>query len=188
MCGEFVGTVLFLWMALGGTQVANNIPSSAGLTVAQTGANPQQLQYIALSFGFSLSVNAWIFFRISGGLFNPAVTIGMCLIGALPWVRGALLFVTQVRWNHSWVSVYRPTDVLSADHRRHGGSSTRVVYVSRTFERYYETRRRHLDCTGALYRNVLDRATGLHNLHAGRGKAQGHIPRASRHWPVVVHR
>jgi aquaporin related protein len=96
MCGEFVGTVLFLWFALSGAQVANSVPSSAGLTVAETGSNPQQLQYIALSFGFSLAVNAWVFFRISGGLFNPAVTFGMCLIGALPWVRGALLFLSQI--------------------------------------------------------------------------------------------
>ena len=73
MCGEFVGTVLFLYFALSGAQVANSIPSSAGLTVAQTGSNPQQLQYISLCFGFSLAVNAWVFFRISGGLFNPAV-------------------------------------------------------------------------------------------------------------------
>lgn len=96
MCGEFVGTVLFLYFALSGAQVANSIRSSAGLTVQETGANPQQLQYIALSFGFSLAVNAWVFFRISGGLFNPAVTVGMCLIGALPWVRGVLLFFVQI--------------------------------------------------------------------------------------------
>lgn len=96
MCGEFVGTVLFLWFALSGAQVANSINSSAGLSVKETGSNPQQLQYIALSFGFSLAVNAWVFFRISGGLFNPAVTFGMCLIGALPWLRGSLLFVTQI--------------------------------------------------------------------------------------------
>lgn len=96
MCGEFVGTVLFLFFALSGAQVANSIPSSAGLTVAETGSNPQQLQYISLCFGFSLAVNAWVFFRISGGLFNPAVTFGMCLIGALPWFRGGLLFFTQI--------------------------------------------------------------------------------------------
>lgn len=35
--------------------------------------NPSELLYISLSFGFSLAVNAWVFFRISGGLFNPAV-------------------------------------------------------------------------------------------------------------------
>lgn len=95
-CGEFVGTVLFLYFALSGTQVANSVNSSAGLSVAETGSNPQQLQYIALCFGFSLAVNAWVFFRISGGLFNPAVTLGMCIIGALPWFRGFLLFITQI--------------------------------------------------------------------------------------------
>ncbi|KAK0315481.1 Aquaporin-1 [Friedmanniomyces endolithicus] len=96
MVGEYVGTVLFLFLALGGTQVANNIPTSSGQSIAQVGSNPQQLQYIALCFGFSLAVNAWVFFRISGGLFNPAVTVGMCLIGALPYLRGGLLFLVQI--------------------------------------------------------------------------------------------
>ena len=96
MCGEFVGTVLFLFFALSGTQVAQNVRSSSGLTVAETGDTPQQLQYIALCFGFSLAVNAWVFFRISGGLFNPAVTLGMMIVGAVTYIRGALLIVSQI--------------------------------------------------------------------------------------------
>lgn len=36
-----------------------------------------QLLFISLGFGFSLAVTAWVFYRISGGLFNPAVTFGM---------------------------------------------------------------------------------------------------------------
>ncbi|KAK3068301.1 Aquaporin-1 [Teratosphaeriaceae sp. CCFEE 6253] len=96
MIGEYVGTVLFLFLALGGTQVANNIHTSSGLTQAEVGSNPQQLQYIALSFGFSLAVNAWVFFRISGGLFNPAVTVGMCIIGVLPYLRAVLLLLVQI--------------------------------------------------------------------------------------------
>lgn len=68
MSGEFTGTVLFLFFALSGAQVANNIPSTTvnGTTQAatQAGSNPAQLQYIALCFGFSLAVNAWVFFRI----------------------------------------------------------------------------------------------------------------------------
>jgi aquaporin related protein len=32
------------------------------------------LLYISLVFGFSLGVNIWVFYRISGGLFNPAVS------------------------------------------------------------------------------------------------------------------
>jgi aquaporin related protein len=49
-----------------------------------------------LSFGFSLAVNAWIFFRVSGGLFNPAVSLGMVLVGALTPLRGALLTLSQI--------------------------------------------------------------------------------------------
>ena len=41
-------------------------------------------------------VNVWIFFRISGGLFNPAVTLGMVLVGALPIVRAICLFAAQI--------------------------------------------------------------------------------------------
>jgi glycerol uptake facilitator-like aquaporin len=52
--------------------------------------------YRALSFGFSLAVNAWIFFRVSGGLFNPAVSLGMVLVGALTPLRGALLAFSQI--------------------------------------------------------------------------------------------
>lgn len=68
MIGEFVGTYLFLFFAFAATQVANMAPSrTEGLP------NTSTLLYIALAFGFSLAVNVWIFFRISGGLFNPAV-------------------------------------------------------------------------------------------------------------------
>ncbi|KAL9629205.1 MAG: hypothetical protein Q9164_006980 [Protoblastenia rupestris] len=97
--GELVGTISFLFFAFAGTQVAN-ISSNTNVgemvvTVVQQ-KNPAQLLYISLSFGFSLAANAWVFFRISGGLFNPAVTVGMVLIGAISWVRGILLFITQI--------------------------------------------------------------------------------------------
>ena len=96
MCGEFAGTFLFLFFAFSGTQVANTQTQSATDTTISQAANPAQLLYISLCFGFSLAVNAWVFFRISGGLFNPAVTFGMCLVGALPYTRGGLLILAQV--------------------------------------------------------------------------------------------
>lgn len=126
--GEFIGTISFLFFAFAGTQVANissntNTGTMVVTTVQQK--NPSELLYISLAFGFSLAVNAWVFFRISGGLFNPAVslyttlflpllesagylevplirstsgqvTIGMVLIGAISWVRGILLFIIQI--------------------------------------------------------------------------------------------
>ena len=99
MLGELVGTISFLFFAFAGTQVANiSSNTNTGNTVITTvqQKNPAQLLYISLSFGFSLAANAWVFFRISGGLFNPAVTVGMFLIGAISLVRAVLLFITQI--------------------------------------------------------------------------------------------
>lgn len=65
--GEFIGTFLFLFFAFAGTQVANNLLGDNHVDVGT-------LVYISLAFGFSLAVNVWIFFRVSGGQFNPAVS------------------------------------------------------------------------------------------------------------------
>jgi aquaporin related protein len=91
-----VETTLFLFFAFSGTQVALLVSPASNTNTVGAASDPSQLLYIALSFGFSLAVNAWVFFRISGGLFNPAVTLGMCLIGALPYVRGILLAFAQI--------------------------------------------------------------------------------------------
>lgn len=78
MMGEFCGTFLFLFFAFAATQVANQSSSGANSSgdgsLSQT-PNASALMYISLAFGFSLAVNAWVFFRISGGLFNPAVSL-----------------------------------------------------------------------------------------------------------------
>ncbi|KAK5021538.1 Aquaporin-1 [Exophiala sideris] len=94
MIGEFAGTFLFLLFALGGTNVVNTAP--ADQTTASLAADPAKLLFISLCFGMSLAVNAWVFFRISGGLFNPAVSLGMMLVGAVPYVRGCLVIISQI--------------------------------------------------------------------------------------------
>lgn len=81
---EFIGTFMFLFFAFGGTQVANStaftedadavLQGSQNHTITQR-PNTSILLFIALSFGFSLAVNVWVFFRVSGGLFNPAVRV-----------------------------------------------------------------------------------------------------------------
>lgn len=45
---------------------------------------------------FSLAVSAWTFYRISGGLFSPAVTLGLYLIGTLTWYRSIILVAMQL--------------------------------------------------------------------------------------------
>lgn len=68
MLGEFVGTFLFLFFSFAGTQVSNTPMPKPGAY-----PNTSNLLYSALSFGFALTVNVWAFFRVTGGLFNPAV-------------------------------------------------------------------------------------------------------------------
>jgi len=91
--GEFLGTFMFLFFAFAAANVALQGCKDCGL-----GAMPTigELLYISLAFGFSLAVNAWVFFRISGGLFNPAVTLGLMLIGCLTYLRAAVVLVAQI--------------------------------------------------------------------------------------------
>ncbi|KAF2127377.1 aquaporin-like protein [Dothidotthia symphoricarpi CBS 119687] len=100
---EFAGTFMFLFFAFGGTQVANSAAVASNASTAGQNNNSitqapdtSVLLYISLIFGFSLMVNVWVFFRVSGGLFNPAVTLGLYLIGAIGSVRAALCFVSQM--------------------------------------------------------------------------------------------
>jgi aquaporin related protein len=74
MMGEFVGTFLFLFFSFAGTQVSNT-------PAPEPGANPNtsNLLYSSLCFGFALTVNVWAFYRVTGGLFNPAVSQSQAL-------------------------------------------------------------------------------------------------------------
>ncbi|KAF7588921.1 hypothetical protein BBP40_004999 [Aspergillus hancockii] len=89
--GEFVGTFLFLFFSFAGTQVSNTPKPVDGAP-----PNTSNLLYSALSFGFSLMVNVWAFYRVTGGLFNPAVTLALCLVGGLSPIRGVLVFASQI--------------------------------------------------------------------------------------------
>jgi len=94
--GEFGGTFMFLFMAFAATQVANaSAPATSDGSLTQT-PNSSNLLFISLAFGFSLAVNAWAFFRISGGLFNPVVTLGLYLIGAIKPFRAVSVFFAQI--------------------------------------------------------------------------------------------
>jgi aquaporin related protein len=67
--GEFVGTFLFLFWSFAGTQISNTPKPAPGSL-----PNTSNLLFAALAFGFSLTVNVWAFYRITGGLFNPSVS------------------------------------------------------------------------------------------------------------------
>lgn len=71
--GEFVGTFFFLWMSYSASLMVLDQQSATALNGG--GSSTDTVVYIALVYGFSLLVNAWAFYRISGGLFNPAVRL-----------------------------------------------------------------------------------------------------------------
>lgn len=76
--GEFCGTFMFLLLSFIGAQTAinNNDPSNPDSDAPML---PMTLLYIACSFGSALAINVWIFYRVTGGMFNPAVsTTGPC--------------------------------------------------------------------------------------------------------------
>ncbi|KAI1263648.1 aquaporin-like protein [Xylariaceae sp. FL1019] len=92
--GEFFGTFMFLLLAFGGTNAVNSAPQQG--QPEDLSANPARLLFISLAFGISLAVNAWVFYRVSGSLFNPAVTIALVAVGVVGYVRGALLLISQL--------------------------------------------------------------------------------------------
>ncbi|KAI1619173.1 aquaporin rerated protein [Exophiala viscosa] len=89
---ELAGTFMFLFFAFAIAQVAHTPPP----TDADASPNLLVVFFIALGFGCSVAVNVWLFYRVSGGMFNPAVTLTLCLIGAVPASRGCLVFLAQI--------------------------------------------------------------------------------------------
>lgn len=71
MAGEFAGTFLFLYYAYAGHLMIANQASNEGPNGT---ASAQTVIFISLTYGMSLLVVVWAFYRISGGLFNPAVS------------------------------------------------------------------------------------------------------------------
>ena len=68
--GECVGTFMFLFFSFAGTQISNTPMPPPG-----SNPNTSKLLYASLAFGFSLTVNVWAFYRVTGGLFNPSVSL-----------------------------------------------------------------------------------------------------------------
>lgn len=64
---EFCGTFMFLFMAFAATQAVLTVEAGRPSSAAQ-------VLFVAAAFGGALAANVWAFYRISGGMFNPAVS------------------------------------------------------------------------------------------------------------------
>ena len=73
--GEFVGTTSFLFLALAGAKTATlSVPIAQNpADITTVGLTGQTITYVSLSFGLSLIVTGWAFFRITGALLVPNI-------------------------------------------------------------------------------------------------------------------
>ena len=89
---EFCGTTVFLTLAFGGVQASGDEAASSG----EGATSAIRIMYVATSFGLSLLVSAWLFFRITGGLFNPNVSTALLLTGVIGPLRFVLYCIAQL--------------------------------------------------------------------------------------------
>ncbi|KAF9524740.1 aquaporin-like protein [Crepidotus variabilis] len=83
---EFFGTATFLLLGLGGIQAGS----------ITDGSTLERTMYFATSFGLSLLVSAWLFYRVTGGLFNPNVSLALCLVRVITPMRFVLYCIAQL--------------------------------------------------------------------------------------------
>ena len=93
VAAEVLGT---FWLVLGGCgsavfaakQIASVDDTSFQVGIGYLG--------VSLAFGLTVLTGAYALGHISGGHFNPAVTVGACTAGRLPWAKAPLYIVSQV--------------------------------------------------------------------------------------------
>lgn len=76
--------------------VSPNRPSQRDRARADPALRLRTVFFIATGAGLALTVTTFTFARVSGALFNPAVSLGMALVGALGPLRALLLVVVQI--------------------------------------------------------------------------------------------
>jgi aquaporin related protein len=189
--GEFVGTTMFLFFAFSGTQVANIGSAASGnsntTTGEATGFSPNVLLYIALVFSFSLMVNVWVFFRISGGLFNPAVTFAMLLCRAMSPTRAGLLIAAQITgsiFSSFLVSVLFPTDFNVRTTLSTGTSVTQGVFIEAVLT---------AELVFTIFMLAKEKHKGMHLsisplLGLRLTCSYSNVHRACRYWARAIHR
>lgn len=85
---EFLGTFLFLFLAFGGTQ---------GLKPSiHDQFSPVFRLYLSFVFGITFIASVWTFCRFTGAQLNPAVTVGLVVVGAVKPLIGVLIIISQL--------------------------------------------------------------------------------------------
>ena len=96
---EFLGTFILVLGGCGTAVLAAKLfaPAVSGTTATPTVfATGVGLGGIALAFGLTVLGGVYAFGHISGGHFNPAVTIGLATARRFPWSDAVAYIITQV--------------------------------------------------------------------------------------------
>ena len=80
---EFIGTAMFLYLAVGGADAVTRGEVSGYLATS-------------FAFGIGLVVTAWAFFRVSGSHFNPAISLSSLITGHITVPQFVLYFIAQI--------------------------------------------------------------------------------------------
>ena len=93
VAAEVIGT---FWLVLGGCGTA--VFAAIQMTQANNTDTAVGVGYlgVAIAFGLTVLTGAYAVGHISGGHFNPAVTVGAAVAGRLPWAKAPLYIVSQV--------------------------------------------------------------------------------------------
>ena len=89
LTAEAFGTFLLVFGGVGTALFASNLFTDAG-------AGSGVYVAVALAFGLTVVVGAYAFGPVSGGHFNPAVTLGAAAAGRLPWKDAGPYIVAQI--------------------------------------------------------------------------------------------
>ncbi|MGZ4472978.1 MAG: aquaporin Z [Nocardioidaceae bacterium] len=90
LAAEFLGTFLLVFAGCGSAVIASAFKAPNGFPVGIGYAG------VGLTFGLAVLTMAYAVGHISGGHFNPAVTLGLATSGRLPWRDVLPYVVTQV--------------------------------------------------------------------------------------------
>lgn len=90
LVAEFLGIFVLVFLGVGSVVIVSaSYPEVGGITLIAGTA-------IGLSFGIAVMVMVYAVGRISGGHFNPAVSLGAALGGRVPWVEAGIYMVVQL--------------------------------------------------------------------------------------------
>lgn len=88
LAAEFLGTFVLVFFGVGSAVI---ISTAAGSPLAVP-----DITAIGLTFGLSVMVMVYAVGRVSGGHFNPAVSLGAAIGGRVPWTEALVYMAVQV--------------------------------------------------------------------------------------------